>query len=293
MRKLSFFLLLIAVVLIPISVSAQDGQTLTVFAASSLTNVFQQMAERFQADHPGVTVQFNFAGSSDLAAQITNGAPADIFASANQRQMNVVIDGGLISGDSIVFAHNRLVVIFPADNPGYIISLGDLATPGVQIVIAAEGVPVRDYTETMLTNMAADPSYGDAYVTAFRANVVSEEANVRQVAAKVALGEADAGLVYLSDVTADIRDQVNTLEIPDAFNTIASYPIALLDDSTQPDLAAEFVNLLLSSQGQQLLLDANFIPVCQPVSAEGAATPEATLEADATEEAPELDVCPA
>ncbi|MFN8530364.1 MAG: molybdate ABC transporter substrate-binding protein [Anaerolineae bacterium] len=294
MRKLIFFLLVLTLALIPAVVTAQDSQTLTVYAASSLTNVFGQIATVFEADHPGVTVEFNFASSSDLAAQLSEGAPADIFASANQRQMNVVIDAERISGDSIVFAHNRLVVIYPADNPAGLTTLADLATPGVQLVIAADGVPVRDYTETMLEQMAADATYGDAFVTGFRANVVSEEANVRQVAAKVALGEADAGLVYFSDITEDIRDSVGYLDIPDAYNTIASYPIAVLDDSTQQDLAIAFIDLILSSAGQQILVDANFIPVCLPQSADTEWTPEPEAALDATPAVDsELDACPA
>ncbi len=176
-------------------------------------------------------VVFNFAGSSTLSTQISEGAPADVFASANNTQMKVVLDAGLITTEPQTFAHNRLVLIVPADNPAGIESLDDLANPGVKLVVAAPAVPVRVYTDSMLDALAADPAYGEDYRSAVVANVVSEEDNVRQVSAKVALGEADAGIVYSSDVTPDIAEDVIVLPIPDEVNTLASYPIAVLDDN--------------------------------------------------------------
>jgi molybdate transport system substrate-binding protein len=240
---------------------AQPSQTLIVFAAASLANAFEQVGADFEALNPGVDVQFSFASSSDLAAQLREGAPADIFASANVRQMTVAREAGRIAPPVRVFARNRLVVAIPADNPANITSLDDLAAPGVQLVIAAAGVPVRDYTDTMLERLAADPDYGDAYRQAVYANVVSEEQNVRQVAAKIALGEADAGIIYISDITPEISPSVLTLIIPDALNTIATYPIAMTDDSATPELARAFIRHLLGREGQAVLAAWNFIPV--------------------------------
>jgi molybdate transport system substrate-binding protein len=137
---------------------------------------------------------------------------------------------------------NRLVLIVPVDNPANIQSLHDLANEGVKLIVAAPDVPVRDYTNTMLDRLAADPGYGEAYRNAFMANIVSEEQNVRQVSAKIALGEGDAGIVYLSDVTPDIADQVIALPIPDSLNTIATYPIAVTNDSVNAELAQKFIN---------------------------------------------------
>jgi molybdate transport system substrate-binding protein len=233
-------------------VNAQDNQTLTVFATD------------FEAENPGSDVVFNFAGSSDLAAQLAEGAPADVFASANTRQMQVAQDAGRIGGKARTFVKNRLVLIMPSDNPAGITTLRDLANEGVQLVIAAPDVPVRDYTDTMLERLADDAAYGEEYRSAVMANVVSEEQNVRQVAAKVALGEADAGIVYVSDVTPDISGQVTAIQIPDYLNTIATYPIAITNDSADPEAAQAFVDYILSDNGQDTLVNWNFISVRIP-----------------------------
>jgi molybdate transport system substrate-binding protein len=264
MKKIVVMTLFVVCVLSLWSAGAQDAQTLTVFAASSLTDAFEEIATAFEAANPGVDIAFNFASSSDLATQLSEGAPADIFASANARQMTVATDAGRIAGRPYTFVKNRLVLIVPADNPADIQSLRDLANEGVNLVIAAPDVPVRDYTNTMLDRLAADPGYGEEYRTAFLANVVSEEENVRQVSAKVALGEADAGIVYLSDVTPDIADEVLALPIPDALNTIATYPIAVTNDSANPELAQAFVDFVLSDAGQDALVSWGFISIRIP-----------------------------
>jgi molybdate transport system substrate-binding protein len=262
MKQRLLFVLLVALCLataiIPV-VSAQDSQTLTVFAASSLTDAFEEIGTVFEAENAGVDVVFNFASSSDLATQLVEGAPADVFASANNSQMTVATDGSRIAGRPRTFVKNRLVLVIPADNPANITTLRDLANEGVQLVIAAPDVPVRTYTDTLLERLAADPAYSEDYRTAFMANVVSEEQNVRQVSAKVALGEADAGLVYVSDVTPDISDQVIAIPIPDYLNTIATYPIAITNDSANPELAQAFVDYVLSDAGQDILVNWNFI----------------------------------
>ena len=175
--------------------------------------------------------------------------------------MQVALDGGRIAGKPVTFAGNRLVLIVPVDNPAQIMSLNDLVRPGIKLIVAAPDVPVRVYTDTMLAAMAADPAYGETYRDAVLANIVSEEPNVRQVSAKVALGEADAGIVYFSDVTPDISDAVTMFTIPDTYNTIASYPIAITNDTDQPDVAQRFIDLVLSDSGQGILAQWNLIPV--------------------------------
>jgi molybdate transport system substrate-binding protein len=239
--------------------NAQSAQTLTVFAASSLTDAFTEIGNNFKAAHSGVDVVFNFGSSSTLATQLTEGAAADIFASANAKQMQVAVDGKRIAGKPKTFVKNRLILIVPADNPAKIQTLKDVANKGVKLVIAAPKVPVRDYTDAMLTKLVADPNYGDGFKTAFMANVVSEEDNVRQVSAKVSLGEADAGFVYKSDVTPDIADKVIAIQIPDAINTLATYPIATTDNTANPKLAGEFIDYVLSDEGQDILVKWNFI----------------------------------
>jgi molybdate transport system substrate-binding protein len=264
--------------------AAQDSQTLTVFAAASLTDAFTEIGEAFEAEHSGTEVVFNFGGSSALATQLVEGgAPADIFASANNSQMNVALDGERIGGTPVTFVKNRLVLIVPADNPADIQSLRYLANEGVKLVVAAEEVPIREYTDTMLERLAADPSYGEDYRTAVLNNIVSEEENVRQVSAKVALGEADAGIVYRSDVTPDIADQILMLPVPDELNTIASYPIAVTNDSANPELAQAFIDFVLSEAGQAILIEWNFLPPChKDVILEPEATAESTPEPEAT-----------
>jgi len=233
---------------------------LTVFAAASLTEAFSELGEQFEAGHPGVTVVFNFAGSNQLAEQVNQGAPADVFASANTAQMQAAIDGGRIaSGAHQTFVRNRLVVIYAKDNPASLATLPDLAKPGVKVVFAAKEVPVGQYALGFLDKAAQDAAYGAAFKEGVLANVVSYEENVKAVLIKVLLGEADAGIVYTSDITRDNADQVGRIDIPDALNSIATYPIAALDDSAHPDLAQAFVDLVLSSEGQDVLERHGFI----------------------------------
>lgn len=257
-------LVLLFAVLLWVTVSRAQSASLTIFAASSLTDAFEDIGEAFKVDHPETEIIFNFASSSDLAAQLAEGAPADIFASANNNQMTAAREADRITGTPRTFAKNRLVLIVPFDNPASIATLRDLANAGVKLIIAAPDVPVRTYTDTMLERLAADASYGEAYRDSVMANVVSEEQNVRQVAAKVALGEADAGIVYVSDITSDIREQVTAIAIPDYLNTIATYPIAVTNDSANPELAQAFIAFVLSDAGQSLLTAQNFISVTIP-----------------------------
>lgn len=262
LSRRALFVLLAAVLALhgPSAHAQSDDQTLTVFAAASLTDAFEALGTAFEAAHPGTEVVFNFSGSSTLVAQLAEGAPADVFASANEQQMRAAQEAGRIAEPVRVFARNRLVVALPADNPAGIASLDDLARPGVLLVVAASEVPVRAYTDQMLELMAADPAYGEEYRVAFMANVVSEEATVRHVAAKVALGEADAGIIYRSDITPDIAAQVRTIPIPDAYNTLATYPIAITDDTPYPELAQAFITFVLSGEGQAILTEWGFIP---------------------------------
>ncbi|NLF65463.1 MAG: molybdate ABC transporter substrate-binding protein [Chloroflexi bacterium] len=241
--------------------AAEQAQVeLTVLAASSLTDAFADMAALFEAENPGVRVLLSFGGSSELATQLAEGAPADLFASANMRQMQNAMDAGRIAEEPVNFLTNSLVVIVPADNPAGIETLADLANPGIRFVSAAPAVPIRDFAEQVLDKASADPQYGTNFKEAVMANLVSEEDNVRQLAAKVALGEADAGIVYISDVTPDIADQVQVIEIAEAVNVVAVYPLAVVSDSAHPDLAQAFIDLVLSDEGQKILEKWGFGP---------------------------------
>jgi molybdate transport system substrate-binding protein len=227
--------------------------TLTVFAASSLSDAIEALAEGFQADHPDVEILRHYASSSQLAAQLIEGAQADIFASANEIQMDHVVSAGLVAGSPSNFANNWLTVIVPADNPAGIESPYDLAKPGISLVLAAPDTPIRVYSDQVI-GMLGDESFQAAVY----ANLVSEEANVRQVAAKVALGEADAGIVYISDVTPDVANDILQISIPGIFNIIAVYPVASLDVGENVELANQFIGFMLSPEGQAILSEWGF-----------------------------------
>ncbi len=236
---------------------APSGDTaqgeLTVFAASSLTNAFTDMAGAFEAQSPHVKIVTNFAASSQLATQLIEGAAADVYASADQEQMAQAGAAGRIAGQPVIFATNHLVVIVPADNPGHIQTINDLAQPGLKLVLAASGVPVRRYTDHALAALADRDAYGTNFADSVYANLASEEQNVRQVSAKVALGEADAGIVYTSDVTPDIAAQVLQIEIPDWANPLAEYPIALVANAPHGPGGQTFIQFVLGSEGQAIL----------------------------------------
>lgn len=258
--------LLLALLLTACSLPGQSGtgaavNRLTVFAAASLTDPFRDLAAQFEADNPGIEMVFNFAGSQQLAQQLAQGAAVDLFASANEPQMRAVIDAGrVISGSQRIFAGNKLVVITPADNPAGLAGLQDLAQPGIKLVLAARNVPAGDYSLAFLQKASESSQFAASYERAVLANVVSYEENVKAVLSKVLLGEADAGIVYLSDISADVADQVVRIPIPDELNTLARYPIAPASDASNPALAQQFLEFVLSPDGQAVLARHGFIP---------------------------------
>ncbi|MGZ5299408.1 MAG: molybdate ABC transporter substrate-binding protein [Actinomycetota bacterium] len=230
-----------------------SGETteLTVFAASSLTGAMTQVGSDFEAVNPGTTVTFNFGSSSDLASAIASEGTADVFASASGTYMDDVSATVGVSGRAD-FVRNELVIITPPDNPASITSLEDLAEPGVQIVLAAEGVPVGDYARQTLKSAKL--------TDAVLANVVSNEEDDASVVAKITAGEADAAIVYVSDVTSAVAPQVASVEIPDDVNVIATYPIAVMSTSSHADLARKFVTYVTGSEGEATLADFGFLP---------------------------------
>lgn len=230
--------------------------TLTVSAASSLTDAFGELAVIFEKENPGVEVRTTFAGSSVVLNQILQGAPADVFASADQAKMEVAIKEGVVTGDPKVFARNREVIIVPERDPAGIESLRDLSKPGVKLVLAQDGVPAAAYAMEILEK--ADARYGGDFEKKVISNLVSREADVRMVVNRVALGEADATFGYSSDVTPDIKDRVKVVEIPEELNVVATYPIAALKGSENPELARRWIELVLSDEGQRVLRNWGF-----------------------------------
>ena len=235
--------------------SPAADKTVVVFAAASLAEAFEALGTAFEQTHAGVTVRLQFGGSSQLAAQVNEGAQADIFASANQQQVMTIED--LWVDAPIPFASNRLVIITPATNPAEITTLADLARPAVKIVTAVEGVPIRLYTDTLMATLSDTEGYGAAYVASFYANIVSAETNVRQATLKIALGEADAAIVYATDVTPDIQDDVRQIALP---ANLAPIPVYYIVQLAEDDLTQDFIAFVMSAEGQAILQKWGFSP---------------------------------
>jgi molybdate transport system substrate-binding protein len=234
---------------------AAEPKDLVVFAAASLREAFQKMADNFEKAHPGVKVRLNFAGSQELRVQIEHGARADVFASADNKHMQA-LQGQKLVGEARVFARNEPVVIVPAGNPAKLAKFVDLPK-AERIVVGVPEVPIGAYTEMILTN--AERLYGADFRKKVVAHVRSRELNVRQVLTKVSLGEADAGVVYKTDAMS-AQNKVTAIEIPDTVNVIADYPIAVVAGAPQLDLAKEWLATVLGSEGQQILRATGFRP---------------------------------
>lgn len=238
------------------------SQELTVFAAASLSEAFSDLGKRFEQAHPGARVTFNFGGSQQLAQQLGQGARADVFASANQKQIDTAAQTGRLTAEQAQpLAGNRLIVIYAKHNPGNIRILADLANPGVKLVLADQSVPAGQYALEFLDKAAGSSEFDPGFKEAVLDNVVSFEENVRAVLSKVMLGEADAGIVYASDVSQEALQQIGVREIPSELNVSADYWIAQLRDSRQPDLAQAFIQYALSTEGQDLLAKYGLLPV--------------------------------
>ncbi len=263
----SFFKLLAALLVVlvigSLPASAATG-AITVFAAASLSDAFTELGQKLERRTPPIHATFNFGGSQQLAAQIEQGATADVFASADPRSMTYLHERGLLAEPARDFARNRLVVIIPRANPGQIAALEDLARPGLKLVIGAAAVPVGRYSREVLGKLSGAANFGSDYAERVLRNVVSQEENVKGVVAKVQLGEADAGIVYRSDVTPTVAERVRVLEIPDAYNVIATYPIAILKGAANLAAARAVVELLLSREGQRLLSAHRLLPLDAP-----------------------------
>ncbi len=228
--------------------SAASGEidgSLLVFAAASLTDAFGAIEAGFEAAHPGVDVQLNLAGSSALREQILEGAPADIFASANASNMDAVVEGGAVTAEPQVFVQNRLEIAVPDGNPGEVTGLADFADAGLLIGLCADVVPCGEFGRAALANAGVTPS------------IDTNEPDVRSLLTKIEADELDAGIVYVTDIVS-AGDGVEGIEIPDDVNVVARYPIAALDESPNPVAAAAFVEFVVSVEGQATLSTFGF-----------------------------------
>jgi molybdate transport system substrate-binding protein len=237
---------------------------LTIFTAASLTEAFKEMGDNIEQANPGTKVTFNFAGSPTLRTQLAQGARADVFASADEPNMQGAQKEGTIASEPRLFVRNQLVAIVPTANPAQVMRLQDLAKPGVKLVLTNKEVPVGNYSRQALAKMSQDAAFGPEFAPRVLANLVSEETNVKQVVAKVQLGEADAGMVYSSDVTPAVRGAVQALAIPEPFNVIANYPIAVVRDAPNAAGARAFIDYVLSPAGQAILTKHGFLAVAPP-----------------------------
>lgn len=227
--------------------SSPQTDQVTVFAAASLKSTFSQLGAQFERVWPGTTVRFNFAGSADLVAQLAQGAPADVFASANTRTMTEAADAGLIAGDPVNFASNTLTIVTPPGNTRAIGSFADLVQPSIQVVICAPQVPCGSATEMLehLTGVTLSP--------------VSEESSVTDVLGKITSGQADAGLVYLTDA-AEAGSAVDAVAFPESARVVNNYPIAVLNEARDPARARRFLEFVAGPEGRAVLTAAGFGP---------------------------------
>ena len=231
------------------------GGDLTVFAASSLTDAFEEIGDAIEADHPEVSVTFNFAGSQTLVTQLAEGAAADVLATADAASMAMAADAQVVTGEPQVFAGNVVVLVVPATNPADITHVTDLSRPGVKLVLAGPAVPAGRYAREAMCSVAMTaPS---EWLEEVKANIVSEEEDVRDVLAKVQLGEADAGLVYATDAQS-AGEAVITISLPDGASPMVHYPIAA---ATEGDgaLAAAFIGYVRSDEGRAILRAHGFL----------------------------------
>ncbi len=234
--------------------------TITVTAAASLTEPFTEIGDLFQKQHPDVTVLFNFTGSQQGAQQIINGASVDIFASASLTNMEQVVSIGLIDPNQVnLFARNKLAIITPKNNPAGIHNLQDLARPGIKLVLAAPEVPLGNYTQRLLNQTQLLNEFSPEFAEKVTRNVVSLENNARSVVTKVGLGEADAGIAYLSDIYGKLETDLAVIQIPDLINVQTSYYIASLKESARLELADEFVAFVRSASGLAVLESYGFV----------------------------------
>jgi molybdate transport system substrate-binding protein len=229
----------------------QDGAavegTVTVLAASSLTDAFDEIGAAFERANPGADVEFSFGGSSDLREQLLAGAPADVFASANPSNMDAVVDGGAVAGDPEPFVTNSLEIVVPEGNPAGVEGLEDFADEDLLLGLCAEEVPCGEFGREALANAGVAPAPD------------TNEPDVRSLLDRVSSGELDAGIVYVTDVRA-AGDAVEGIEIPEDVNVVAEYPIATLAEAGEPEAAQAFVDFVLSEDGQAILASYGFGP---------------------------------
>ena len=238
--------------------SAARGGELTIYAAASLKGALDKARAAYEAANPGTTLTISTDSSSALETQIEQGAPADVFLSADQANPKKLVDGGLADGDPVTFATNKLTIVVPTSNPAGIATPADLARSGVKVIAAGDGVPITRYATQLVANLARQPGYPADFVAAYTSNIVSREDNVKALIAKIELGEGDAGIVYVTDARASTK--VMTIDVPDAANVPATYDGVVVKASGNAAAARAFLEWFAGPDGQAILGGLGFLP---------------------------------
>jgi molybdate transport system substrate-binding protein len=238
--------------------SAAAGAPLTIFAAASLAKVLEDVKAAYEAAVPGSPLTISTDSSAALATQIIEGAPADVFLSADTTNPQKLVDAGLVDGDPTVFAGNKLTIITPTDNPGGLTTPFDLGKDGVRVIAAGDEVPITKYATQLVEQLAAAPGAPADFAAAYAANIASKEDNVAAVRTKIELGEGDGAIVYVTDAAAS--DQVASIDVPDDVNVPASYAGVVIKSSTDAEAAHAFLDWLASAEGQAILATYGFLP---------------------------------
>jgi molybdate transport system substrate-binding protein len=231
---------------------------LTIYAAASLKGALDTVKVAYEAAAPGTTLTISTDSSSALETQIEQGAPADVFLSADTANPKKLVDAGLANGDPVSFAGNELTVIVPADNPAGVASPADLAKAGVKVVAAGDDVPITKYATQLVENLAQEAGYPAQFAASYAANVVSQEDNVKAVVAKIELGEGDAGIVYVTDAKASTK--VKAIDVPDSANVPATYDGVVVKASPNAAAARTFLAWLAGPDGAAILAGLGFLP---------------------------------
>jgi molybdate transport system substrate-binding protein len=242
----------------PASIAPGDAASeLTIFAAASLKNALEQARTAYEATNPGTMLTISTDSSSALEMQIEQGAPADVFLSADTTNPQKLVDGGFAAGQPVSFAGNELVIVVPANNPAGIESLADLAEDGVKVIAAGDEVPITKYTAQLIEKLAQQPDAPPYFAMRYSRNVVSKEDNVSGIVSKIELGEGDAGIVYVTDAAA--AEGVTPVEIPEGSNVPATYAGVVLDASQNKQAASAFLDWLAGPEGQAVLAELGFL----------------------------------
>ncbi len=238
--------------------SGGAGANLMILAASSLKGVLDQAKTAYEAANPGSTLTISTGSSSALETQIEQGAPADVFLSADAANPKKLVDTGLNGGDPVTFAGNKLVVIVPTDNKAGIQTPADLAKPGVKVIAAGDDVPITKYATQLVANLAKESGYPADFAAKYTANIASKEEDVKSVVGKIELGEGDAAIVYVTDAKASSK--VTPIDVPDDANVPATYQGVVVKSSQQADAAKAFLTWFAGPDGQAILQQAGFLP---------------------------------